>query len=140
MPSASSPIGAEARSILAAHGKEDFLARIEPHLRRLVAAVDEDALDIFDSSFEGEAHAVAQRLGSMHPAGHALSEGDYQAAGIRAGIVTHIVAFLVNVAATVAVDYAKAVAPNYVPGASPQTAASISASDLIAEQLKKTNQ
>lgn len=107
MPTEESAATEEVAKLLAARSTEEFLVGIKPHLRRLVLAVDEDLVAVFDSSFGSEATALVEKLGSRHSDGHTPMEESFQGAGWREFAVLNIVAFTVNLAASIAFDIGK---------------------------------
>lgn len=81
----------------------EFVKGIEPHLRRLVVAVDADVADLFDARFCAEAFALLSgRAGPADPA--AMSVGDGCDAGWREQGIALLISLVGRVAATMATD------------------------------------
>jgi hypothetical protein len=84
----------------------EFVKGIEPHFRRLVVAVEEDVVDLFDIAFAEGALAEVS----------ALPSGDAQEAGIKGFAMAVLLPFTINIAATMAMDRLKLAFPETMAG------------------------
>jgi hypothetical protein len=129
----------EAAAILAARHHKMFLERIEPHIRRLVLAVDAESVDIFDSSFHvGAATAAAKLRRKSSPLGRRAQDTDFQEFGVRELAITSAVSLLINIVAAVAVGHVQVRHPGWWSIVTGDTTEPITALEYIKNHIARS--
>ncbi len=93
-------------ALLAAPNAEAFLRAIEPHARRLVLAIDEDQVDIFDASFLMTAADLVEK-GRGKAAKPPASDAGFQSAGLGNNLNNALISFVTSILAAITLEIYK---------------------------------